>query len=207
MAADTHYNSGTMMRGLVMDFPHDARVKDIKDQYMFGPALMVAPVTSYGARTRQVYLPAGSDWLDFHTGKRHRGGATIRADAPRERLPLFMRAGSVIATGPVTQYVDEKPDAPLVLQVVAGANGQASLYEDDGVSNAYARGEYSRIPVSYDDKAGTVTIGQRVGQYKGMPTRREFRVRVLRPGVAAGADLDAFDKSVPYDGRAVTIKL
>jgi len=207
MAADTHYHSGTMMRGLVMDFPHDERVKNVKDQYMFGPALMVAPVTNYGARSRQVYLPAGADWIDFHTGARHRGGASIAVEAPRERIPVFMRAGSVIATGPVTQYVDEKPDAPLVLQVVAGADGATSLYEDDGVTNAYARGEYSRIPVRYDDKAGTVTIGARVGQYKGMPIRRKLRVRVLRQGVAAAADLDAFDKTVNYDGRPVTIKL
>jgi hypothetical protein len=68
----------------------------------------------------------------------------------------------------VTQYVDEKPDAPILLQVYAGANGKASLYEDDGVSNAYERGEFTRIPVSYDDKTGTVTIGARSGQYKGM---------------------------------------
>lgn len=207
MAADTHYKAGTMMRGLVMDFPQDERVKDIKDQYMFGPALMVAPVTRHGARSRQVYLPAGADWVDFHTGERYRGGAEITAQAPRERIPVFMRAGSVIATGPVTQYVDEKPDAPLVLLVVAGADGEASLYEDDGVTNAYARGEYSRIPIRYDDKLRTVTIGARLGQYKGMSAKREFRVRVLRPGVAAAADLDAFDKAVSYDGRPVGIKL
>jgi alpha-D-xyloside xylohydrolase len=207
MAADTHYHSGTMMRGLVMDFPHDDRVKNIKDQYMFGPSIMVAPVTSYGARARQVYLPQGSDWVDFDTGERHKGGNTITVQAPRERIPLFLRAGAVIATGPVTQYVDEKPDAPLVLQVVAGADGQASLYEDDGVTNAYARGEYSRIPFTYDDRNGVVTIGARVGQYKGMPVKREIRVRLLRPGAAAASNLDAYDKSVSYDGRPVSIKL
>ena len=207
MAADTHYHSGTMMRGLVMDFPHDERVKNIKDQYMFGPSLMVAPVTSYGARSRQVYLPQGSDWVDFDTGERHKGGNTITVQAPRERIPLFLRAGAVIATGPVTQYVDEKPDAPLVLQVVAGADGQASLYEDDGVTTAYARGEYSRIPFSYDDRKGVLTIGARVGQYKGLPAKREIRVRVLRPGTAAASNLDAYDQSVSYDGGPVTIKL
>jgi alpha-D-xyloside xylohydrolase len=91
--------------------------------------------------------------------------------------------------------------------VYAGANGETSLYEDDGVTNAYTRREYSRIPVGYDDKTGVVTIGARVGQYKGMPATRQFKVRVLRPGASAAADLDAADKTVSYDGQPVTIKL
>ena len=207
MAADTHYANGTMMRGLVMDFPRDDKVKNIKDQYLFGHALMVAPVTSYGARERTVYFPAGADWYDFDTGKRYAGGTSATVPAPLNRIPVFVRAGAVVPTGPVTQYVDEKPDAPIVLQVYAGANGQASLYEDDGVTNAYERGEYSRIPFSYDDKTGTVTIGARSGQYKGMPQTRQIKVRVLRAGVATSADMDASDKTVTYDGKPVTVKL
>jgi alpha-D-xyloside xylohydrolase len=207
MAADTHYENGTMMRGLVMDFPRDDKVKDIKDQYLFGHALMVAPVTSYGARERTVYFPAGADWYDFDTGKRYAGGTSATVPAPLDRIPVFVRSGAVIPTGPVTQYVDEKPDAPLVLQVYAGASGQASLYEDDGVTNAYARGEYSRIPFRYDDKTGTVTIGARAGQYKGMPQTRQIKVRLLKPGVATSAAMDAADKTVTYDGKPVTVKL
>jgi alpha-D-xyloside xylohydrolase len=206
-AADTHYENGTIMRGLVMDFPKDDKVKNIKDQYLFGHALMVAPVTSYGARERTVYFPAGADWYDFDTGKRYAGGTSATVAAPLDRIPVFVRTGAVIPTGPVTQYVDEKPDAPLVLQVYAGANGQASLYEDDGVTNAYERGEFSRIPFSYDDKTGTITIGTRSGQYKGMPQTRQIKVRVLRAGVATRADMDASDKTVSYDGKPVTVKL
>jgi alpha-D-xyloside xylohydrolase len=208
MASDIHYNSGTMMRGLVMDFPHDEQVKDIKDQYMFGPALMVAPVTAYGARERKVYMPKGAGWYDFHTGELHKGGTTANVKAPASQIPLFVRAGSVIIMGPVTQYVDEKPEAPLRLVVYAGANGQASLYEDDGVTNAYTRGEASRIPVSYDDKRGIVTIGARAGQYKGMPVTRKFEVQVIRPGTSTWDNLDAAPaRTVTYDGKPVTIKL
>jgi alpha-D-xyloside xylohydrolase len=207
MAADTHYENGTMMRGLVMDFPQDDRIKNVKDQYLFGHALMVAPVTAYGARERTVVFPAGADWYDFDTGKRYAGGTTATVAAPLDRIPVFVRTGAVIPTGPVTQYVDEKPDAPLVLQVYAGASGQASLYEDDGVTNAYERGEFSRIPFSYDDKTATVTIGARSGQYKGMPQTRQIKVRVLRAGVATSADMDASDKTVTYDGKPVTVKL
>ena len=207
IAADTHYKSGTMMRGLVMDFPNDEKAKNVKDQYMFGPSFLVAPVYEYKARSRQVYLPSGADWYDFHTGERFKGGATRTIQAPRERMPLFVKAGSVITTGPVTQYVDEKPDAPITVHVYAGANGVANLYEDDGVSNGYQRGEASRIEISYDDKSGVVQIGERAGQYKGMPMKREFRVRVIKPGVSTAADMDASDTSVVYEGKPVTIKL
>jgi alpha-D-xyloside xylohydrolase len=207
LAADTHYASGTMMRGLVMDFPHDARVKSVNDQYLFGHALMVAPVVAYRARERKVVFPQGADWIDFDTGRRYAGGTTAVVPAPRERIPVFLRAGSIVATGPVMQYVDEKPDAPVTLQVVVGASGRASLYEDDGVTNAYQRGKFTRIPISYDDRKGVLTIGARDGAYDGMQARRVFKVRVLRPGVAAAADMDGADKTVAYDGRAVTIKL
>lgn len=207
MASDTHYHSGTMMRGLAMDFPNDDKGKNVKDQYMFGPSFLVAPVYEYKARARQVYLPAGADWYDFYTGERFKGGVMRKVDAPRERMPLFVKAGSVVTTGPVTQYVDEKPDAPITILVYAGANGVASLYEDDGVSNAYQRGEASRIPIAYDDRTGTVQIGARAGQYKGMVEKREFRVRLIKPGVSTSADMDKADKSVTYEGKPVTVKL
>jgi alpha-D-xyloside xylohydrolase len=207
MAAATHYDSGTMMRGLAMDFPHDEKILDIKDQYMFGPALMVAPVTVYGARERKVTMPKGADWYDFYTGALHKGGAVASVKAPANQIPLFVKAGSVVPMGPVTQYVDEMPDAPVRVQVYAGANGQYSLYEDDGVTNAYTRGEASRIPISYDDKAGILTIGARVGQYKGMPVNRQFEVHLIRPGVSTSANLDAADKTIAYDGKPVSIKL
>jgi alpha-D-xyloside xylohydrolase len=137
----------------------------------------------------------------------HKGGAAVTVKAPASRIPLFVKAGSVIPMGPVTQYVDEQPDAPIRLQVYAGANGQYSLYEDDGVSNAYTRGESSRIPISYDDKAGVLTIGARIGQYPGMPRKREFQVHVVRPGVSTSGTLDAAGKPVAYEGKPVTIKL
>jgi alpha-D-xyloside xylohydrolase len=206
LAADTHHASGTMMRGLAMDFPGDERVRNVNDQYLFGHALMVAPVTSYGARERRVVFPAGADWVDFDTGERHKGGTSAIVAAPLARIPVFLRVGSVLTTGPVTQYVDEQPDAPVTLQVVAGADGRTTLYEDDGVSNAYERGGYSRIPIVWNDAGGTVTIGARSGGWEGMPRQRRFKVRVLRPGMAAAADMDAADRTVTYDGTPITIK-
>jgi alpha-D-xyloside xylohydrolase len=205
-ASDTYFNDGTIMRGLVMDFEHDPKVLDIKDEYLFGHAILVAPVTTYKATSRSVYLPAGTDWYDFYSGARQRGGQTITVDAPATRIPLFVRSGSIVPAGPVTQYVDEHPDAPLTLVVYTGANGQFSLYEDDGVTNGYQRGAFTRIPLSYDDATGVLTIGARSGQYKGMVANRSFHVKFVTPGTGTMDGLDRFDRDVAYTGQAVTVK-
>ncbi|KQV90244.1 alpha-xylosidase [Massilia sp. Root351] len=205
-ASDTHHNAGTIMRGLVMDFPADDQVKDIKDQYLFGHSLMVAPVYEYGARERSVYMPKGASWYDFDTGEVHKGGASVTVKAPYGRIPVLVKAGAILPMGPVTQYVDECPDAPITLNIYTGADGSFSLYEDDGVTNAYTRGEFSRIPLSYNDKTGVVTIGARSGQYKGMVSKREFRVRFIKPGMSTSQSLDDAQHTVSYEGKAVTVR-
>ncbi|MGA9658398.1 MAG: TIM-barrel domain-containing protein [Asticcacaulis sp.] len=204
-ASDTYFNSGTIMRGLVMDF-RDPKVKDVKDEYLFGHAFLVAPVYAYKARSRSVYLPADADWYNYYTGEKHTGGQSIDVNAPVTEMPLFVKAGSVVPVGPVTQYVDEKPDAPLTLNVYTGADGSFSLYEDDGVSNGYTRGEYTRIPLSYDEKSGALTIGARTGSYKGMVDKRVFRVRFMTPGTSSSAAFDDFDTEITYSGAAVVVK-
>ena len=205
-ASDTYYDSGTIMRGLVMDFPNDDKGKSINDQYLFGHALLVAPVYEYKARSRSVYLPKGADWYNFYTGEKLIGGQTTTVSAPVTQIPLFVKAGSVVPMGPVTQYVDEKPDAPLTITVYTGADGAFSLYEDDGVSNQYTKGASSRIPLSYDDKTGTLTIGARTGSFPGMVEKRAFRVRFITPGVSTAAAFDDFTTEVAYSGAAVQVK-
>jgi alpha-D-xyloside xylohydrolase len=179
-------------------------VKDIKDQYLFGRSMLVAPVYVYGARERSVYMPKGADWYDFYTGELHKGGSTATIKAPETRMPVLVKAGAILPLGPVTQYVDEKPDAPLTLNVYTGADGQFTLYEDDGVSNGYLRGEASRIPFSY--KNGVLTIGARTGQYKGMVAKRQFKVRFIEPGVSSTDNFEAADKVVSYEGKTITVK-
>jgi alpha-D-xyloside xylohydrolase len=208
LAADTWFKDGTIMRGLVMDFPADPAVRNIADQYLFGHAFLVAPVTRFKASSRPVYLPAGASWYDAYSGRSFAGGRRIQADAPYERMPLFLRAGSIVPFGPDIQHTSEKPDAPLSLVVYAGANGEFSLYEDDGTSLGYQRGAYSRIPLRWDERAGALTIGAREGRWQGMPERREFQVRLVSGAKPSALDSDRpSDAVVSYDGAQKIVKL
>ena len=207
IAADTWHKDGTIMRGLVMDFAADRKTWNIDDEYMFGPAFLVAPVTVFKARSRDVYLPAGAGWYDFATGAFAKGGQVIKADAPRERMPLFVRAGAIVPTGPDVQYAGEQPDGPIVLHVFTGTNGQFSLYEDDGLSPGYKRGQFARIPVRWDEASGTLTIGAREGSYPGMPGERTISVRFYGPAGATAPDFTANPAtSLVYEGKELTVR-
>ncbi|MDF7774089.1 glycoside hydrolase family 31 protein [Sphingomonas sp. AOB5] len=207
VAADTWHKDGTMMRGLVMDFPSDRRVWNIDDAYMFGPAFLVAPVTQFGARSRDVYLPDGAGWYDFATGILYKGGQLVKADAPRERMPLFVRAGSIVPTGPATQWTGEQPDGPIVLHVFTGNSGSFSLYEDDGLSPGYKKGEFARVPLRWDEGKGTLTIGAREGGYPGMARKRAYSVRFYGPGKAAVPDFAENPAlSFTYEGKEIVVR-
>jgi alpha-D-xyloside xylohydrolase len=207
LAGEAYQRDSTIMRGLVMDFAADRKAWDVKDEYMFGPAFLVAPVHDYRARSREVYLPAGTDWYDFNTGERHPGGQEVSAPAPLERMPLFVKAGAIVPVGPAIEYTGEKPDAPITLYVYTGASGAFELYEDDGVTYGYERGQSSRIPIAYDERTGVLSIGARSGAWPGMPARRRFNVRWISGPTASAADLDAAtDQGVDYEGRAVQLR-
>lgn len=207
IAADTWHRDGTMMRGLVMDFGADRKTWDIDDEYMFGPAFLVAPVTVFGATSREVYLPAGAIWYDFATGGSYTGGVTVKAAAPRERMPLFVRAGSIVPTGPAMQWTGEQPDGPIVLHVFTGADGSFSLYEDDGLSPGYKKGEFARVPVKWDDASGTLTIGARQGGYPGMPGKRAVSVRFYGRGKAVAPDFSENSAiSLVYTGKELVVR-
>jgi alpha-D-xyloside xylohydrolase len=208
LGADTWFKDGTIMRALVMDFGADKRVWNIDDQYMFGPAFLVAPVTEYKARSRKVYLPAGT-WYDFYSGRSTRGGQTIDATAPYERMPLFVRAGSIVPTGPAVQHTGNNSHSPVTLNVYTGADGSFSLYEDDGTSRQYLHGQYSRIPLQWDEATKTLTIGRREGNgYAGMAGTREILIRWMRPGTPRALAFDAKpDATVTYTGAPLTVRM
>ena len=213
------FDDYTLLRGLPMDYPDDPAVRDLSDQWMLGPALMPCPVYEYGARSREVYFPAG-DWYDFYTGTQIpgqagndasscpiRSGISRTVAAPYERMPLFVRAGSILPVGPEMEWSDEKPADNLLLVIYAGADASFTLYEDDGLTYAYEKGEYSRIPLSWDDAARTLTVGDREGSYPGMLQSRTFRVVVADAAHPFAWNPDAPGTVVNYDGKATSIKL
>jgi alpha-D-xyloside xylohydrolase len=209
LGADTYFRDDTIMRALVMDFAGDKRVWGIADEYMFGPAFLVAPVTQYRARSRKVYLPSGSTWYDFYSGATIRGGQAIDAAAPYERMPLFVRAGAIVPTGPQIQHTGNDSASPVTLNVYTGADGSFSLYEDDGTSRDYLHGRYSRIPLKWDEGTKTLVIGAREGAgYAGMAGQRVVNIRWMKPGSPRTLDLDGRpDASVTYDGTPLKVRM
>jgi len=167
LAWRTHRTGAPFMRALFMDFPDDESVRDVTDEYMFGPAFLVAPVTRQGATERELYLPAGTDWVDYWTGERHPGGRTITAKAPLDVLPLFVRAGSIIPHGEVIQHTGEK-QTEIALWVYEGADATFALYRDDGRTYAYETGEFTLVTIAWDDAAKSVRIE---GDDEGLFTR------------------------------------
>jgi alpha-D-xyloside xylohydrolase len=143
------------MRGLFMDFGDDPKVAAIGDEYMFGPALLVAPVTDQGMTSRAVYLPAGTDWYNFWTNEKLKGGQTITAEAPIDRIPLFVRAGSIIPMGSVVESTNEVQTIAK-LKVYPGADGAFDLYRDDG-TYAYEKGKFEISHLMYSEATGKVT--------------------------------------------------
>ncbi len=202
LAGAVHFEDYTMMRGLPMDFPGDPKVRDLSDQWMFGPALMPCPVYEYKARSREVYFPEGG-WYDFYTGAYIAGGQTLTADAPYERIPLYVRAGSIIPFGPDMQWSDEKPADNIRLYVYAGRDADFTLYEDDGVTYGYEKGAYATIPIHWDDASRTLTIGARKGSFPGMLEERTFTVVVVDPEHPHAYDPDAAGTEIRYTGTEV----
>lgn len=195
----------TMMRPLVMDFRTDTNVFAVKDQFLFGPALMPCPVTTAGAATRQVYLPAGATWFNFWTGATNGGGQTITTAAPIETLPLFVRAGSILPYGPDIQYASQSVD-PMELRVYRGANGGFTLYEDENDNYNYESGRCATIPMTWNEASQTLTIGARQGSFPGMLTSRTFRIVWVGTGHGTGvSSTPAADAVVNYAGSAVQV--
>ena len=198
-----HY---TLMRPLVMDFGSDPAVADIGDQFMFGPAIMVNPVTEKGATARNVYLPKNSAWIDFWTGDTVAGGRTVAAEAPLDKLPLLIRAGSILPLGPFVQYSSEKPADPIELRIYPGADGRFTLYDDEGDNYNYEKGKYATIELTWDDQARTLSIGDRKGEFEGMLKQLAFKIILVKPGHGVGIGETASpDKTITYDGKALKV--
>ncbi len=208
MAGWVHLKDYTMMRGLIMDFNGDRRVENIKDQWMFGPALMACPVGYYKARNRNVYFPEQNGWYDLYTGEYIQGGQSLIVDAPYERIPVYVREGSIIPFGPEIQYTDEKPAELINLYIYAGKDAQFQLYEDEGVNYNYEKGKYATIDITYDEASKTVSLGKRMGSFKGMLKNRRFNVVLITKDQPRELNVENPEgKMVEYKGKAISVKL
>jgi alpha-D-xyloside xylohydrolase len=208
LAAKVSFEDYTMMRALVMDFGQDKKVKAIGDQYMFGPALLINPVTQFKARARALYLPAGTGWYNLKTGAFQAGGKSIIAEAPLAEIPIFVREGSIIPFGPELQYTMEKQADPIRLYVYTGRDGEFTIYEDEGINYNYEKGQYAMIPVTWSEKERKLTLGPRKGRFPGMLNERTFEVIWVSAQNAARLDFTAAPAAtVQYSGSAVTIPM
>ena len=195
-AAKVTYEGSTLMRPLVFDFAGDTEALKQDNEYMFGQSLLVCPVTEGGVSQWKVYLPkTEGGWYDFRDGKKYEGGRYADVPVDMESIPVFVKAGSIIPTGPVKQSVAEKSDEPVVLNIYPGADASFSLYEDEGVNKNYENGLSSTICMTWDDSARKLTIGKRAGSFEGMQAARTFKINV-----------GGTEKTIRYDGRKVTVK-
>ena len=181
LAGEVWRSNGSMMRPLLFDFPRDARAVATATQFMFGPALLVCPVTEpmyFGPGSVPVerekvwtcYLPKGCDWYDFWTGIRYAGGQDVTVDATLDRMPLFAKAGSILPMANGLQYAAQEPEEPLELRVYPGADGAFTLYEDAGDGYGYERGEYTVTQLHWNNASEVLT-----------PARQDWTVRIVRP--------------------------
>ena len=177
LAYSVTQSGAPFMRAVFMDFPQDPEVRDIKDEYMFGPAFLVAPVLGKGEVTRQVYLPKGTAWYDYWTGKKYPGGQRVSADAPLDVLPLFVRAGSIIPIG--NDIISTKADQKdVVLTVYAGADVRFDLYQDDGTTYDYEKGKFSLAQIRWNEATQQIMI---TGDHRGLFSRPQSSwLKVIR---------------------------
>ncbi|PYU51239.1 MAG: hypothetical protein DMG48_10345 [Acidobacteria bacterium] len=195
----------TPMRALVMDFRTDARTASIGDQFMFGPAFLVNPVTEPGAISRHLYLPKAK-WCDFWTGASMEGSRILDAAAPIEELPLFVRAGSIVPMGPEKEWSTEKPEDPMELRIYRGANGDFTLYEDENDGYNYEKGAYATIPFHWDETKQALTIGERKGEFPGMLAARSFQIVFVGENHGVGVQPEGKpDKVLHYAGKQITV--
>lgn len=201
-------NDYTIMRALVMDFGHDSHVLNIGNQFMFGPALLINPVTEYKARSSEVYLPSGTGWYELKTGKYFNGGQTLTVDAPYTGIPILVKEGSIIPCGPEIEYSDEKPADPIRLFVYTGRDCSFTIYEDENINYNYEEGKFALIPITFEQASNTLTIGERKGDFVSMLKERTFEIIWISKGKNTAMDFNLkSDVTVKYDGKKQEIKM
>ncbi|MFC2136594.1 TIM-barrel domain-containing protein [Bacteroidota bacterium] len=216
---DVSANQSSMMRALVMDFASDKFALDINDEFMFGKSMLVCPVTEsmylknqkadfINIKSKEVYLPSGTDWIDFWTGEKLNGGQKVMKETPIDIIPIYIKAGSILPIGPAVQYAEEKKWDTLEIRIYEGADGEFILYEDENDNYNYEKGMFSTITFKWDDAKRTLTIDTVKGSFPGMLKERKFKL--VNINSQKGTDLQNFEeteKIISYTGKKISIKL
>ena len=202
-----YHHDYTIMRGMAMDFTEDKNCWNINDQYMFGPALLVCPVYEYQARQRDVYFPNNGGWYNLYTGKYIAGGQKVNVEAPYERMPVFVREGSILPAGPEIEYTNQKPGAPIDIYVYTGKDASFELYEDESTNYNYEKGRYSIIHFEYSEKDHTLSL-HREGEFDGMIKDRVFLIhKISRNQEVPFLSKEGLVSSVQFNGERTQVVL
>jgi alpha-D-xyloside xylohydrolase len=198
-------NGSTIMRPMVMDFKNDVTAIAQSYQYMFGKSFLVTPITEAGVTEWNVYLPTSTAWFDFWTGKRFTGGQTIKADAPQDRIPLFVKAGSIVPMGKFMQYTSEKLMDTLEIRIYTGADGQFTLYNDEGNNYNYEKGKYALIPFKWNEQQQTLTVDKQQGSYAGSLKKHVLNIVWVSELAGHGIDITRKPKTIIYTGDKINV--
>ncbi len=201
------HDDHTMPRPHVMDWRTEEKVRDIGDEFMFGPSFLVSPVTKAGISTRTVYLPPAKGWYDFWTGERTGGDQQIETNAPLNRIPVYVKAGSIVPLGPASEFAEASSGAPVELRIYSGADADFELYNDSGDSYDYEKGQHATIRMHWDDASRTLALGSRAGSFPGMKPSITFRVALAASGVGASPDAATAFKEIVYSGKDLKVHL
>jgi len=208
IAAKTTFENYTIMRSLAFDFRNDPNVYQISDQYMFGQAFLVNPVTGKGETTREVYLPGSGLWYDFWTGEKLSGGKHIDAAAPINLMPLYVRAGAIVPMGPDVQYATQEKNEVTELRIYPGADGQFTFYEDENDTYNYEKGMYQTFSLTWNDKQKKLVISGTKGNFPGALKQHIFNVILVNGNHGSGPlETVRIDKMVKYNGKPLVVKL
>jgi alpha-D-xyloside xylohydrolase len=196
----------TIMRPMVMDFNNDATAIEQAYQYMFGKSFLVAPVTEPGVTEWNVYLPKSTVWYDFWTGKHFHGGQTAKAAAPQDKIPVFVKGGSIVPMGKFMQFTSEKPMDTLEVRVYTGADGQFTLYSDEGDNYNYEKGKYQVIPFKWNEAQQTLTIDKQQGVYAGALKKYVLNIVWVNEAEGYGIGMSSKSKTVVYTGEQISVR-
>lgn len=207
-AAAVTFKGSTLMRPFIMDFPNDPKALQCKYSYMFGPSLLVAPVVEPGITVNTVYLPDNHNvWYDFWTGEKYKGGRTVDVPVTIDKIPLFVKAGSIIPLGEPKQHTEEKADDTWEIRIYPGADAHYTVYEDEGTNYNYEQGAFSTFDLSWDDKKKVLMISDRNGSFSGMVQKRKLNIVKVAVDKGTGFEKGHVDKNIEYIGKQIQINL